>query len=269
MPYVNWGGVRAIDEESEQFLLESAIQLAESRDVDYLEIRGCVGGRDSRWIKRVGHKVIMVAELPETEGQLWQRLGSKIRNQIRKGLKSSCEIVVGGEELVRAFYAVYSANMHYLGTPAHPLDFVVGIVTYFSNRCDVVVVRYGRKAVAGGILLHGDGISEVPLAACLPEYRSSCANMVLYWELLKRSVERGAQIFDFGRCTPESGSYHFKKQWGARPQQLVWHYYIRRKEPSALAKENSRFRYWQELWKRLPGPIVRWLGPQITKGLPV
>jgi lipid II:glycine glycyltransferase (peptidoglycan interpeptide bridge formation enzyme) len=39
--------------------------------------------------------------------------------------------------------------------------------------------------------------------------------MLLYWTMIRDSIERGYKVFDFGRSTPNEGTYNFKKQWGA------------------------------------------------------
>ncbi|GBD34997.1 hypothetical protein HRbin36_00101 [bacterium HR36] len=269
MPYVNWGGPVAANHQVKSALLEAAIQLAELRRVDYLEIRADLDTTDARWVKRSGQKVIMLLDLSSSEGQLWQRLGSKVRNQVRKAQKLSMNLICGGKQLADDFCNIYSSNMQYLGTPTYPATFVATIAECFRDRCEIVLVSQGKRPVAGAVLLHGNGISEVPLAACLPEYRSSCASMLLYWELLRRSIERGSLVFDFGRCTKDSGSYHFKKQWGARAQELVWYYYIRRTDPATMAKEHPRFRVWQSIWKWLPQYLAQLLGSYIVRGIPV
>lgn len=269
MPYVSWSALWAKTESVKDQLLAAAIQLAEKRKAHYLEIRGDINSADKRWIKRCGHKVVMLRELPERAEELWRDLASKVRNQVRKAEKAGFRVVIACEQGIGDFYRIYQRNMQWLGTPAYPRSFVKGIGEYFADRCEVVLVYQNKKAVAGGVMLHGNGITEVPLAACLPEYRTSCANMLLYWELLRRSVQRKSRIFDFGRCTPTSGSYHFKKQWGAVPQELVWHYYLRDENPSKWAKEHPRFALWQKLWKRLPGAVAEMLGAYIIRRLPV
>jgi len=66
---------------------------------------------------------------------------------------------------------------------------------------------------------------EVPWASALREANPLSANVLLYWHMLKFSIERGFKVFDFGRSTPDAGTFHFKKQWGAEPLELVWEYW--------------------------------------------
>ena len=64
---------------------------------------------------------------------------------------------------------------------------------------------------------------EVPWASSLREHSDMSPNMLLYWTMLKRD-QTGASRFDFGRSTPDEGTFQFKRQWGAEPHPLVWEY---------------------------------------------
>ena len=71
-------------------------------------------------------------------------------------------------------------------------------------------------------------VLEVPWASSLREYRSQCPNNLLYWQH-HRARHRHAAMpsLDFGRSTPNEGTYHFKEQWGAQPEPLYWEYVMR------------------------------------------
>ena len=58
----------------------------------------------------------------------------------------------------------------------------------------------------------------VPWASSLREYFSLCPNNLLYWEMIRWGCKNGYQRFDFGRSSPDSGTYRFKKQWGAKEE---------------------------------------------------
>src|SRR5207248_1050381 len=150
----------------------------------------------------------------------------KVRNQVRKGQKNGLSAQWGGEELLPEFYDVFSHNMRDLGTPVYGRELFRSVLRQFAGRAELCVVRAGRAAAAG-LLLHGHGVAEVPSASSLKEFKQTNANMLLYWNLLQRAVERGQGVFDFGRSTPEGGTFHFKKQWGALPEPSEWQYYCR------------------------------------------
>jgi hypothetical protein len=92
--------------------------------------------------------------------------------------------------------------------------------------------------------------------------------MLMYWHLLKRAMERGQDVFDFGRSTQDGPTMKFKKQWGASPAPSEWQFYVRRGELGGMQKESPRYQRMIRAWQRLPVAITRWLGPAIVRGIP-
>ena len=130
------------------------------------------------------------------------------------------------------------------------------------------MVRQGTRPVAGAVLLHGPQMTEVPSASSLRRYNRTNANMLMYWHLLCRAVERGQRTFDFGRSTVESNTFRFKEQWGAEPVPAPWQYYLRRGTIGEMRPDNPRYRLLIRVWQRLPVTIARLLGPAIVRGIP-
>ncbi len=94
-------------------------------------------------------------------------------------------------------------------------------------------------------------------------------NNLLYWEVIKRACETGYRYFDFGRSTVGSGTYEFKKHWGAAVKPLHWQYVLLDgREMPQLNPSNPRFKFLIEVWKRLPVSIATSLGPRIVRHLP-
>jgi FemAB-related protein (PEP-CTERM system-associated) len=206
--------------------------------------------------------------LPAKTEMLWDGFKSKLRSQIRSGEKHGFTVHFGGDELLEDFYAVFSRNMRDLGTPVFPRRLFASILNRFGDRAELCVLRLQQEAVAAALLLHGSGGTEVPSASSLRRYNNTNANMVMYWQLLKRAVERGQHTFDFGRSTIDSNTYKFKKQWGAEPSPSVWQYYVRRGTIGDMRPESAKFRLAIRAWQRLPLPIANWLGPKIVRGIP-
>ena len=122
--------------------------------------------------------------------------------------------------------------------------------------------------MAAALLLHGWGITEVPSASSLREFNPTCANMLMYWHLLERSVQRQQAFFDFGRSSEDSPTFRFKKQWGALPAQAEWQYSLRAGSVSDMRPDNPRYQRLIRLWQRLPVRLTRWLGPWVVRGIP-
>ena len=92
--------------------------------------------------------------------------------------------------------------------------------------------------------------------------------MFMYWQLLERAIIRGSQTFDFGRSSKDSGTYRFKRQWGAEPSQACWQYYVRRGNPADLRIDAGNKQRLVKTWKRLPVWLTKVAGPAIVRGIP-
>jgi FemAB-related protein (PEP-CTERM system-associated) len=267
-PYLNYGGVVADDERIARLLIDRAVVLADELGVRHLELRHEQPVTHAALNQVRTDKVHMRLDLPETTEELWQDLSKKVRNQVRKGQSSDLTVAWGQSELVPDFYAVFSRNMRDLGTPVYSRKLFSAITEQFPGAAEIGVVRSGKQPVAAALLLHGRGITEVPSASCLREFNASCANMLLYWHLLERSVQRGQRVFDFGRSGVDSSTFRFKKQWGAEPFSAHWQYYLRAGSQEDMRKENPRYQKFIRIWQKLPVWVTRLVGPAIVRGIP-
>lgn len=282
LPYLNRAGVVADDDNSTRALIDHAAELADRWGVRYLELRHGEASIDHPRINADRtDKVAMVLDLPGDGDELDKAVGAKVRNQVRKGDKASLTIRWGGAEMVEAFYDVFSTNMRDLGTPVYPRRLFRAVLEAFPDRAEIAVVGHMNRPVAAAMLLHDaasaptatagtnpGGTTHVPSASCLRSANPLCANMWLYRALLGRAIARGSTRFDFGRSTVDSGTYRFKKQWGATARSCRWQYVRRRGALDVARPDNPRYRRRIEAWQRLPVWVTRALGPAIVRGIP-
>ena len=268
LPYVNSAGVIAPDDESAAALIDRAVRLADELDVRYLELRHEVECPHPLLTERLTSKVHMRLELPPSSEELWSRFKPKVRNQVRKGEKQGLAVHWGGPELLRDFYAVFSRNMRDLGTPVFSRRLFQSILMQFPDRAELCVLRLGTRPVAAALLVHGDVVTEVPSASSLRAFNHTNANMLMYWHLLQRAIERGRSVFDFGRSSVDSSTYRFKKQWGAQPEPAVWQYYVRKGSVADMRRESGKHDRLIRIWRRLPLGLTRLVGPAIVRGIP-
>jgi serine/alanine adding enzyme len=268
LPYLNYGGVLANDDVAAGLLLNGAVELADRLKVRYLELRSETAAARPQLVRARADKVHMRLPLPATAGILWDQLDPKVRNQVRKGQKSGLTVAWGTHDLLSEFQDVFSANMRDLGTPSYGKKLFAAILEQFPERAELCVVRAERKPVAAGLLLHGWGVTEVPSASSLRAYNATCANMLLYWNLLQRSVERGQAVFDFGRSSQDCPTFRFKKQWGATPVAAEWQCYARSGSSADMRPDNPSYGRLIRIWQRLPLWLTRRIGPAIVRGIP-
>jgi len=268
LPYLNRAGVVADDDEVAAALIDRAVKLAEQEDVDYLELRHGEPIEHEQLPQQRSEKVRMVLELEADRDAMFTAIKGKVRNQVRKGEKADLTIAFGGESLVDEFYDVFAVNMRDLGTPVYPRKLFANMVHVLPDKVELAVARHEGKAVAGAVLVHDAGVTAVPSASCLREANGLCANMWMYFELIARAIDRGAARFDFGRSSEGSGTYKFKKQWGAEPTATVWQYHVRRGALDAARPDNPKYRKRIETWQKLPVWVTRLVGPRVVRGIP-
>jgi serine/alanine adding enzyme len=269
MPYFNYGGALAREAETSEELMRRAAALAQEIGVSHAEFRDATA-RAGGWPTRTD-KVAMYLALPTSEELLWKQVGPKIRAQVRRPHKDARAIEVerGGLDLLTDFYHVFATNMRDLGTPVYSRTFFHEILRRLPESSRLLVVRVAGRPAAAAFLLQGRERMEIPWASSLRAYNGIGVNMLLYWEALKFSIERRCPAFDFGRSSVDSGTYRFKRQWGAEPRQLYWHYWLRTgAQPPKLNPDNPRYRLAIRLWQKLPLAIANRLGPPIVRNLP-
>jgi FemAB-related protein (PEP-CTERM system-associated) len=248
-------------------LLAGAIDLATAAGAASLELRHVVRRFDRLQPKT--HKVAMRLALHESSDAQWQALDRKLRNQVRKADKSGLTIDVGGDDLLDAFYDVFAENMRDLGTPVYDFRFFLAILRTFPDTARVFVVRRGAQPIAASIVYRYGSMMEVPWASSLRAFNHLCANVRLYWAMLEHAIATQCTVFDFGRSTPNEGTYAFKKQWGATALPLVWEYWLRDgKAMPDLSPKNAKFSLAIQAWQSLPVAVSRVLGPPIVRHIP-
>lgn len=267
MPFLNYGGVLADGPEIARALLNRAIEETRAAGGSHLELRHTRQHFSDLKSKR--HKVAMALHLESSVDRQWSCLDRKVRNQIRKGEKSALQAVSGGIERLPEFYAVFARNMRDLGTPVYSPRFFRAVLETFPESSQVFLLKVDDRPVAASLVhWHGDTF-EAPWASSLREFKPLCANVLLYWHMLRFAVERGFRTFDFGRSSPGDGAYQFKKQWGAEPRELVWEYWTAEGHAvPQLNPANANFALAIRAWQQLPLSVANALGPFVVRNIP-
>ena len=267
LPYLNYAGILADDIAIGRNLLAEAVTIARAQKLHHIELRH----REEKQINLQAKtaKVSLILDLPGNADALMQGFKSKLRSQIRKPEKEGLTAVIGGIEQADNFYYVFSRNMRYLGTPVYDKHFFGAILAAFPNSARICTVFKENMPVASGFLVSYKDTVEMPWASSLREYNHLSPNMMLYWNVLSYAADNGFKKFDFGRSTPNEGTYQFKMQWGARPVQLFWHYWL--SQGNALPEinpHNPKYRLFINIWQRLPLWVTNAVGPKIVRNIP-
>lgn len=267
LPFLTYGGAVAKAPKATEALLAHAAQLASELGCSHVETRD-LAPLPVDWPARTD-KISMVRELPDDPVLLDKAIGSKLRAQVKRPRREGATAHVGGIDLLDEFYHVFAVNMRDLGTPVYSRALFAQLLVAFPEQAAIVVVRVDEKPAAAGFLLRNGDTMEIPWASSLRRYNRISVNMLLYWEVLVHCIEMGCTRFDFGRTSEDSNTHRFKRQWGAEPVQLYWHYWLRDSAAMpGLTPSNPKFKAAIAVWQKLPLPVANALGPHIVRGLP-
>lgn len=269
VPWFGHGGAIADDDEAYRALFSKARALLPEMGAKRAELRHAHAVPTDLLVER-GDKVLMRLALPDSEEELLKSVGPKARADIRRPEKEGMTSHLGGAELIPDFHRAYAAVMRDLGSPCHAESLFARTYEEMPERCYVAVVRYQGRPIAGGFLIGMGDTVEIPCAGALHGFSRLRGNMLLYWAVISEAIRRGYKTFSFGRSSLDSGTFAFKKNWGAVPHPLPYHYVLREGDAmpehkpgggGALAKVVAA-------WQRLPVPVATTLGPRLVKGIP-
>jgi FemAB-related protein (PEP-CTERM system-associated) len=266
MPFLDTGGPCSSSPALSRTLLERLLEEATHQGAGLVELR-CTVPQELP-VPATGDKVNLFLSLPKDPGDLWNQLDAKVRNQVRKAERSGLSVEFGQSERLDDFYETFARNMRDLGSPVHARGFFQAILEAFGDHARIALVRKDAQPIGGLITLAFKNSLIVPWASSLRQYLSLCPNMLLYWETLRSACLEGFQRFDFGRSGRNSGTYRFKRQWGAVEEPLFWYTIPIIASPrSRLSSTDRKAALLARLWRYLPLHVTRWLGPHIRKSL--
>ncbi len=267
LPFVNYGGILASDDQTKTGLIDTAIEYAVKVRATHMELRQVESSGLA--LPSSHRKVTMKLCLPDDFETLWKQFPSKLRSQIRRGQKEDMSVRFGGMDCLDEFYGVFARCMRDLGTPVYSKNFFSAILKIFPKEARICLVCRNGETLAAGFLYGFRTSLEIPWAASDKRFSRLAPNMLLYGSVLELACKEGFREFDFGRSTPDTGTYRFKEQWGAQPHQLHWHYWVESGgELPQLNPQNPRYNLAIKAWQRLPLVVTNWLGPHIVKYLP-
>jgi FemAB-related protein (PEP-CTERM system-associated) len=265
MPFLSYGGPLG-PPEAQLGLVEGAVVEAKRLGVDLLELRS--RERIAGDLPVSERKLTVLKAMPTSYEELWEKgIKAKLRSQVRRPIKEGMTARFGAE-LLPEFYDVFARTMRDLGTPVLPRRFFDRIVERFPSEVVIGAVEYQGKVAAAGCGFSWGGEVEITWAGARREYAAMAPNMLLYMAFMEESIRRRATTFNFGRCSPGSGTHRFKMQWGAEEHPLPWAQWSPGGVASTPSPDSAKFRLATNVWSRLPLRIANTIGPRISRLLP-
>jgi FemAB-related protein (PEP-CTERM system-associated) len=265
LPFAAYGGTAAADADAERALIESAVALGDSIDVEHVELRHRRAARPE-WPRQDLYVTFRKRISADAEENMLA-IPRKQRAMVRKGIKHGLRAEI--DETVDRFFALYADNMHRHGTPPFGRRYFERLKQVFGSACELQIVCDPNGTPVSGVMSFYFRDEVLPYyAGDTVAARDLAANDFKYWELMRRAAEQGVAVFDYGRSKRGTGSFDFKKNWGFEAEPLHYEYRLRKRDDVPQNNpSNPKYAALIATWRRLPRGVVNAIGPHIVRNL--
>lgn len=266
VPYGVYGGICATSASARETLVQASRDLARRVKAEYVELRHRSGQEVDLPTKSL--YVTFSRPIESSEEANLNAIPRKQRRMTRQGLKHGLRAELGLQHLDR-FYDIYAHSVHSLGSPVFPRRLFHGISQEFGKDCELLTIWKDSAPVSGVLTLFFEDQVLPYYGGARQEALAFAVNDFMYWELLCHAAKAGYRTFDFGRSREGTGAYNFKRHWGFDPVPLPYQYVLADgAQMPDVSPSNPKMRQAVRLWKRLPLPLTKFVGPRLTKYLP-
>ncbi len=248
-------------------LAGAAWALAQERGCTSAELRG--GPVPDGWARAEGTYANFSRVLPGDDEALLLDIPRRQRAEVRRALASSLETSAGTDRRHReAHFRVYAESVRNLGTPVFPRALFAAALDEFGEDADITVVWKDGRPLAALLNFYFRGTCQPYWGGGTRAARRWRANDLIYFDVMRRAIERGCTRADFGRSKVGTGPWLRKKIWDFDETPLV---YAVRTAGGARPREvnplDPRYRFRIAAWQRLPLWLANRIGPPIARGL--
>ncbi len=265
-PFAVYGGILADTDQVRQAIFAHVKALAESTEVNYVELRNaypeqCVG------LPKTSRHVTFTHPVGQGPEAIMNAAAPSVRNKIRKALRHPYASRQTSD--ITAFEELYAKNLRRLGTPVLPRSHFSVLMRNFHEIASIREVTLEGKVVAASFNFCFRDQVHTFYAAADPELLAKAPNNFLYFDNMRWAGENGFAIFDFGRSKKTSGQFEFKRHWGTTMRELPYEILlVKDKELPNFSPNNPKFDMPIKLWQRLPLGLTRALGPSLSRLFP-
>lgn len=263
LPYVSYPGPLGTPE-AQRALSDGAIGIAQGAKL--VELRSRTPIESS--MQPVSRKIIVIRDLvPGDYDATFKAFDSKLRSQVRRAERDGVTVRFGSDQ-IEPFHRVFAEHMRDLGSPAHGQSFFERLAGALGSRAWIGVAYLGDEPIACGFAIEDGDEVEMSWASALRRHSKIAPNMALYGAFIRRSCEAAKKSFNFGRCTPGSGTHKFKQQWGSRDLPLYWYQHSASGVSETPNPDQGAYGTAVRVWQRMPLAVTRVIGPALIRGIP-
>jgi FemAB-related protein (PEP-CTERM system-associated) len=272
VPYTAYGSVvlgEGHREVARDALLDRARSLADSLDVDVLSLRNGDLGPTERFERERRH---VTFEVPLGDGPeaAWERLDGGRQRHVGAAEDEGVDVRVAEDEGdLRQFYDLYLRTMRGHGSPPHSYRFFERLWDRFHDEgtMRVLIADYeGRPIEASVDFALGSRVYAWKKVGDYA-YRDLDGGSLIQWERIRWAAAEGYDAYTMGRTREGSGVYAFKKSFGGEKVWFDDYHYFPAGSVELPDPDGDEYDQLKRLWRRVPLPITRVVGPPIRKSI--
>lgn len=216
----------------------------------------------------------IVLELKNKE-ELWEDFDRMTKKGIKKAEKSGLTLKeIGEENELKKFYKIYLKNMKDFGSPQHSYKYFANLFNYMKEEFKGLNCYKGEELIGSLIVLCYNDLIYAAYNSSERKFLKYQPNDLLHWELIKWGAEKGIKYFDFGQCDKDAekgnhaeGIFRFKSKWKGKIYDKKSFYYNLSKDKNSKENKKNNLKKFRAVWKKLPLPILKIIGPKINSQL--
>ena len=265
MPFINYGGILGQNSETINDIVAVCRNIVKSGNYGFVELRHLKSGLDNLPDKSDQKRITFQLDINRPIDDILGGFKKQMRTRIRKSEKQGLTFYQG-QERIDDFYNLFAQGQKELGTPVLPKQYFISVFKHLSNHA-LMMIAYKNDVPIGGKLLIKYKDRVIMTRGCYPNgYKHLLANYYLTWILIQQLALGPYHILDFGRSAPGSGGHLYNSNWG--PEEIpIYTDYIIGKPGSIpdLKPESSRYGYASRIWRKLPLPLTKLVGPKLSR----
>lgn len=265
VPFAVAGGLTADNEEAVTLLLEELARLRKTHG-------GCRAIL-KQYKVRIGGDLIVDTNyynrelaIQEDLGRIFDAFADTNKAAIDRAKQQNLNLVFSAVD-VDVFYDLLLAHHLRKGLPCPGKKWIWDLVA--SGMYSIALAIDNGTATAGTMVKRFKGTVSFPFTCAPSASHEATAPYWLYWQLIAHFAKEGVEIFHSGRIPNNDEADAYRLGWGGQ----AYSYYYQYMADSGVrteyaAKRGLKRNLGQNVWKHLPKPVARVLGPRVVRRFP-
>jgi FemAB-related protein (PEP-CTERM system-associated) len=268
IPYCSYGGLLADTNEGGAALIAMAEELGRRMGARYIELKQLEPS--GQGLETRTENTTVLCRLDGDEHEHLMQLRKKTRERVRQCLREEGLTIRLGPQCLPGFFSLYVRRVHEMGVPSHAFALFASAQSAFGDDMWVALVEWQGQPVAAGVYLVWHGTCASIWTTGMRRAGRSAPGYRLYWGVMQHARQHGLDCFRMGRSQKGSTLLDFKRQWGGEVVDLPYEYVaLRGRIPDGAQVITRGQRLAMSVWRALPAPLARALGPYACRRIPV